>query len=147
MIKKGIVKNVQANGTWQLKDGSKTFYKHEVSFDNGDTGEYSSIMQDQTKFVVGQETEYEFIDGKFPKIKPVNTFQQSNFTPKSKDDVQQYIVKQSSLKCATDFVIANGGDVKTIIDTAEIFTNWVLKGVKPTTNSDKINDIINDIPF
>ena len=93
MIKKGIVKNVQANGTWQLKDGSKTFYKHEVSFDNGDTGEYSSIMQDQTKFVVGQETEYEFIDGKFPKIKPVNTFQPNNFTPKSKDDVQQYIVK------------------------------------------------------
>ena len=32
MIKKGVVKNVQANGTWQLKDGSKTFYKHEVSF-------------------------------------------------------------------------------------------------------------------
>ena len=46
MIKKGIVKIVQANGTWQLKVGSKTFYKHEVSFDNGDTGEYSSIMQE-----------------------------------------------------------------------------------------------------
>jgi len=67
LLKTSKVKNVQANGTWQLKDGSKTFYKHEVSFDNGDTGEYSSIMQDQTKFVVGQETEYEFIDGKFPK--------------------------------------------------------------------------------
>lgn len=135
MIKKGVVKNVQANGTWQLKDGSKTFYKHEVIFDNGDTGEYSSIMQEQTKFVVGQETEYEFIDGKFPKIKPVNTFQQGNFTPKAKDDVQEYIVKQSSLKCATDFVIANGGDVKSIIDTAEIFTNWVLKGEKPSSNN------------
>ena len=147
MIKKGVVKNVQANGTWQLKDGSKTFYKHEVIFDNGDTGEYSSIMQEQTKFVVGQETEYEFIDGKFPKIKPVNTFQPGNFTPKAKGDVQEYIVKQSSLKCATDFVIANGGDVKSIIDTAEIFTNWVLKGNKPTTNSDKYNEIINDIPF
>ena len=144
MIKKGVVKSVTPNGSWSGQYG--TMFKFEVCI-NDDAGEYSSKSQDQTKFVVGQETEYEFIDGKFPKIKPVNTFQQSNFTPKSKDDVQQYIVKQSSLKCATDFVIANGGDVKTIIDTAEIFTNWVLKGVKPTTNSDKINDIINDIPF
>ena len=133
MIKKGVVTQAQANGTWEGKFG--LMYKHEITFDNGDSGEYSSIMQDQTKFVVGQETEYEFIDGKFPKIKPVNTFQQGNFTPKAKDDVQEYIVKQSSLKCATDFVIANGGDVKSIIDTAEIFTNWVLKGEKPSSNN------------
>tara|TARA_R100000329_G_C7483706_1_gene170390 strand:+ start:100 stop:510 length:411 start_codon:yes stop_codon:yes gene_type:complete len=133
MIKKGVVTQAQANGTWEGKFG--VMYKHEITFDNGDSGEYSSKSQDQTKFVVGQETEYEFIDGKFPKIKPVNTFQQGNFTPKAKDDVQEYIVKQSSLKCATDFVIANGGDVKSIIDTAEIFTNWVLKGEKPGSNN------------
>ena len=144
MIKKGVVTQAQANGTWEGKFG--LMFKHEITFDNGDSGEYSSKSQDQTKFVVGQETDYEFIDGKFPKIKPVNTFQPGNFIPKAKDDVQEYIVKQSSLKCANDFVIANGGDVKKIIDTAEIFTNWVLKGDKPT-NSDKINDIINDIPF
>jgi hypothetical protein len=133
MIKKGVVTQAQANGTWEGKFG--VMYKHEITFDNGDSGEYSSKSQDQTKFVVGQETEYEFIDGKFPKIKPVNTFQQGNFTSKAKDDVQEYIVKQSSLKCATDFVIANGGDVKSIIDTAEIFTNWVLKGEKPSSNN------------
>ena len=123
MIKKGVVTQAQANGTWEGKFG--LMYKHEITFDNGDSGEYSSKSQDQTKF----------IDGKFPKIKPVNTFQQGNFTTKAKDDVQEYIVKQSSLKCATDFIIANGGDVKSIIDTAEIFTNWVLKGEKPSSNN------------
>ena len=131
MIKKSVVKQAQANGTWEGKYG--VMYKHEIAFENGDSGEYSSKEQNQTKFVVGQETEYEYIDGKYPKVKPVNTFQQGNFsaTPKS-DKVQEYIVKQSSLKCAVDYVIANGGDTKTILDTAEIFTNWVLKGEKPT---------------
>ena len=140
MIKKGIVKNVQANGTWEGKYG--VMYKHEIAFENGDSGEYSSKDQNQTKFVVGQQTEYEYIDGKYPKVKPVNTFQQGNFSaaPKS-DKVQEYIVKQSSLKCAVDYVIANGGDTKTILDTAEIFTNWVLKGEKPTQAP------INDMPF
>ena len=132
MIKKAKVTSVQANGTWQTKDGSKTFYKHEVAFDNGDCGEYSSIAVEQTKFVVGQETEYEYIDGKFPKVKPVSNFQQGGFSaaPKS-DKVQEYIVKQSSLKCAVDFVIANGGDTKRVIDIAEMFTEWVLNGTKP----------------
>ena len=131
MIKKSVVKQAQANGTWEGKYG--VMYKHEIAFENGDSGEYSSKDQNQTKFVVGQETEYEYIDGKYPKVKPENNFQQGNFSaaPKS-DKVQEYIVKQSSLKCAVDYVIANGGDTKTILDTAEIFTNWVLKGEKPT---------------
>ena len=133
MTKKSVVTQAQANGTWEGKFG--IMYKYEISFENGDSGEYSSKSQDQTKFVVGQDTEYEFIHGKFPKVKPVNTFQQGGFTPKpSNDKVQEYIVKQSSLKCATDFVIANGGDQSKVIDIAEIFTNWVMKGEKPKNN-------------
>ena len=140
MIKKSVVKQAQANGTWEGKYG--VMYKHEIAFKNGDSGEYSSKDLNQTKFVVGQETEYEFIDGKYPKVKPINTFQQGNFSAAPKrDKVQEYIVKQSSLKCAVDYVIANGGDTQTILDTAEIFTNWVLKGDKPTQVP------INDMPF
>ena len=132
MIKKSVVKQAQANGTWQGKFG--TMYKHEIAFENGDSGEYSSKDQYQTKFVVGQETEYEFIDGKYPKVKPINNSQPNAqaYTPKqSKDDVQEYIIKQSSLKSATDYVIANGGDERKVIEVAEMFTNWVLKGDKP----------------
>ena len=68
-MKKSKVISVQANGTWEGKYG--IMYKYEVSFENGDSGEYSSKSENQTKFIEGQETEYEFIDGKFPKIKPV----------------------------------------------------------------------------
>lgn len=132
MIKKSVVKGATPNGTWEGKFG--LMYKHEIAFDNGDCGEYSSKEQNQTKFVVGQETEYEFTDGKYPKVKPISNWQQNNnsFQQKqSKDDIQEYIVKQSSLKCATDYVIANGGDERKVIEIAEMFTNWVLKGEKP----------------
>ena len=132
MIKKSVVKQAQANGTWDGKFG--TMYKHEIAFENGDSGEYSSKEQNQTKFVVGQETEYEFIDGKYPKVKPINNWQpnaQASTPKQSKDDVQEYIIKQSTLKCATDYVIANGGDERRVIEVAEMFTNWVLKGDKP----------------
>ena len=133
MNKTSKVISVQANGTWEGKYG--IMYKHEVAFENGDAGEYSSKSADQNKFVEGKETEYEFIDGKFPKVKPVNNFQQGgsfSAAPKS-DKVQEYIVKQSSLKAAVDFVIANGGDTKTVIDTAEVFVTWVLEDKKPTS--------------
>ena len=133
-MKKSKVTSVQSNGTWEGKFG--LMYKYEVSFENGDCGEYSTKSENQTKFIEGQETEYEFIDGKFPKVKPVNTFQQGGFTSRpSNDKVQEYIVKQSSLKCAVDYIIANGGDTKTILDTAEMFANWVLKDEKPTESN------------
>tara|TARA_R100001440_G_scaffold13790_1_gene23757 strand:- start:558 stop:977 length:420 start_codon:yes stop_codon:yes gene_type:complete len=131
MVKTSKVTSAQANGTWEGKYG--IMYKHEIAFENGDAGEYSSKSAEQNKFVVGKETEYEFIDGKFPKVKPVNNFQQGGFSaaPKS-DKVQEYIVKQSSLKCAVDFVIANGGDEARVIEIAEMFTTWVLEDKKPT---------------
>ena len=131
MVKTSKVISAQANGTWEGKYG--VMYKHEIAFENGDSGEYSSKSADQNKFVVGKETEYEFIDGKFPKVKPVSNFQQGGFSaaPKS-DKVQEYIVKQSSLKCAVDFVIANGGDEARVIELADMFTTWVLEDKKPT---------------
>ena len=142
MIKKSVVVAAQPNGTWEGKFG--TMFKHEIAFENGDSGEYSSKSPDQNKFVVGQEIEYEFIDGVYPKVKPINNWQpnaQASTPKQSKDDVQEYIIKQSSLKCATDYCIANGGTPKEVIEVAEIFTNWVLKGDKPTQAP------INDMPF
>lgn len=131
MIKTSKVISAQANGTWEGKYG--VMYKHEIAFENGDAGEYSSKSADQNKFVVGQETEYEFIDGKFPKVKPVNNFQQGGYASvKQGDNREKSIVKQSSLKCATDFVIANGGDEARVIEIAEMFTTWVLEDKKPT---------------
>jgi len=143
MNKRSKVKNVQASGTWDGKFG--IMYKFEVEFENGDAGEYSSKSKDQTKFVVGQETDYEYIDGKFPKVKPVWVQNQqqintgSNNQTTKPDNVQDMIVKQSSLKAAVEFCNKDC-TVEHIIANAEVFYNWVMTGEKPEASK-------NDMPF
>ena len=132
MIKKSTVKSVQANGTWEGKFGM--MYKFEVEFENEDSGEYSSKSKDQTKFVEGQEMEYEFIDGKFPKVKPV--YQKPDFVSngvsggyKKDDNVQKMIVKQSSLKSAVDS--CKGENHHHILKVAQIYVDWVMEDKMP----------------
>ena len=72
MKKNSKVVAVRGNGTWEGQYG--LMYKFEVEMENGDIGENLSKTS-ECKFKEGQETEYEFVDGQFPKIKPVNTFQ------------------------------------------------------------------------
>ena len=134
-IKKSKVASVQANGSWEGNYG--LMYKWEISMDNGDTGQYMSISEQQSKFTVGEEAEYEYHGGQYPKIKPHSSFNASQGAPKSFNSsgvgnpkVQEYIIAQSSLKAAVDYCNVNGGDVAKVIDTAEIFKNWVLTGDK-----------------
>jgi hypothetical protein len=125
MQKKGIVKNVQSTGTWDGKFG--TMYKFEVTIGD-DTGEYSSKSKDQTKFVIGQEAEYTFTDGNYPKIKPV--FTQSfggGFNKSENPERQKMIVKQSSLKVAVDLCIANKKtDLNSVFELADKVVSWVM---------------------
>ena len=135
MIKKSKVTNIQSNGTWEGKFG--LMYKFEVEMENGDTGEYSSKSKDQDKFVTGQEVEYEFVGGQFPKVKPVYQKPQS-FGGGFKEDPnrQRLIVKQSSLKSAVDFCDSSKCGVEDVLKIAQRFTDWVME--------DKKN---NDLPF
>ena len=142
MTKKSTVKSVQANGTWEGKFGM--MYKFEVEFEDGNAGEYSSKTQDQTKFVIGQEMEYEFIDGKFPKVKPV--YQKPDFVSgssngvyKKDDTVQKMIVKQSSLKSAVDYCSKGNCSPSDVIKVAQEFVDWVMEDKKPDEN--------NEMPF
>ena len=98
MQKKSIVKNVQGNGTWEGKFG--LMYKYEVEMENGDMGEYSSKSENQNKFIVGQQVDYEYIEGKYPKIKPVNNFQPRANYSNSNSDVQNNIRYAQSLNIA-----------------------------------------------
>ena len=142
MIKKSTVKSVQANGTWEGKFGM--MYKFEVEFENEDFGEYSSKTQDQTKFVIGQEMEYEYIDGHFPKVKPV--YQKPDFASngfsggyKKDDNIQKMIVKQSSLKSAVDYCSGGNCSTSDVLKVAQEFVDWVMEDKKPNEN--------NEMPF
>ena len=84
MQKNSKVTRVTGNGTWEGKFG--LMYKFEIEMENGDIGENLSKTS-ECRFKEGQQTDYEFTEGDWPKIKPVN-----NFQPKANNsDVQDNI--------------------------------------------------------
>ena len=126
----GIVKQVQSNGSINLKHG--LFYKYAVSIQS----------DNQNKFIQGEEVNFEFTGGNYPKIKPINpeySNKQSYSKPDYSSDRETRIIRQSTLKCATDYICNNGGDKADVIELAEMLTDWVLTGKKvqkTDTNSD-----------
>ena len=126
MNKTSKVSAVQASGSWEGNYG--VMYKFEVSFENGDTGEYSSKAKDQTKFVIGKEVEYTYMGGQHPKVKPVYNAPASGggFTPNPERDLK--IVKQSCLKAAVELCTNDKITLKQVLQTADKFVQWVNLG-------------------
>jgi len=137
MNKTSKVTAVQANGTWQGNYG--LMYKYEVTFENGDTGEYSSKTEHQTKFKIGVEAEYTITEGQYPKVKPVYVQGGSAaWQPNPERDLK--IVKQTCLKAAVE--LCGFGEIKMqdLLTTADNLVSWVngtatkAKPVKETTD-------------
>tara|TARA_Y100001973_G_C5175594_1_gene321709 strand:- start:620 stop:1051 length:432 start_codon:yes stop_codon:yes gene_type:complete len=141
LLKTSKVKNVQANGTWESKATGDTYYKFDIEMEDGNTGEYSSKSQDQNKFVVGEEVQYEYHGGKFPKIKPY--YNKGNFTGgfKGNDDRQVSIIRQSSLKASIEYLRGAEASLEEVFETAEKMIAWVNK---TEVNTDNKKD---DLPF
>jgi hypothetical protein len=130
--KRSAVTNVTANGTYNGQYG--TLYKFEITFANGDSGEYASKSADQSKFKVGVETDYtitskEFKDRIYYKIAPVMAQAQS-FTPKAKDpETDKRITRMSVLKVAGDLAINGDIQLNEILSYALIFEQYVVTGM------------------
>ena len=138
LLKTSKVKNVQSNGTWEGKFG--LMYKLEVEMEDGNVGEYSSKSKEQDKVVVGQEMEYEYIDGRFPKVKP--HYNKGNFTGgfKSNDDRQESIIRQSSLKAAVEYLKGAEASLEEVFESAEKMIAWVNKR-QVNTNDNSRQDL------
>ena len=124
-MKTSKVKSIQASGSWSGKEG-KIFYKFEILMENGDLGEYSSVLKEQTKFIIGSSSDYTYTGGPNPKIKP-HYEQKQSLPAAGGSDVQLMIVRQSSLKVACDLCIANG-EINQLIPMAEKLVKWVMTG-------------------
>jgi len=132
-IKKSKVKSNQASGSLALTHG--TFFKFEISFEDGTVGEYLSKTQDggNKNFPIGVEKEFEVTENKFgKKIKP--HFSQKSFTPSQayteNPDRQRMIVKQSSIKVALDFMVAKNPKtlyVDDVFKVADKIVDWVME--------------------
>ena len=152
-IKKSKVTNVQGNGTWDGKFGM--MFKFDINMENGDAGEYSSKSQDQTKFVVGQEVDYEFHGGQYPRIKPHNP-QYSNTAPagnmpafsKPNTDKDKSIAWLACLKAAADFNSQKNSDSEMVVNNAKAFYNAFLNQFYTAPEPAKSNGVLkDDMPF
>jgi len=124
------ITSVEPKGTWS--NGQRTFNKYQVSFANGDSlgflavGDFKKNVGD----VVTYDKNEEYQTGKLVYEQPVAASSQTSRTTNTpKDDVQKYIIRQSSLNRATDLYSKGGNwDEQTIIETAKIFENYVYNG-------------------
>ena len=131
--KKGKVTNVTANGTWNSQYG--LMYKFEITFDNGDAGEYNCKTQTQNKFVIGQDAEYtissrEYNGNTYYTIKPVlpSFGAGTGSYSKGKDPkTSRHILRMNVLQRAVDLAIADKITLKDIPKLAQHFADWVQK--------------------
>jgi hypothetical protein len=139
---KKIVKDVRSEGGFDSQWGY--FYKFIITFEDGMIAEYLSKSENQNKFYANQEVDVEVTQREYNgktinKVKPVSNFQGGSKPAPKADNVQELIVKQNALTNACNVI--GEADVVKIIEVAEVFSNWVLKGEKPTST------IKNDLPF
>ena len=165
MEKTSKVTSVAANGTFNSQYG--ILYKFEVNFENGDSGEYASKSQDQTKFVNGQDATYtitskQWNDRTFYTIKPAMAQASSGgggFTPKPKDpETEKRITRMSVLKASIDLVTNGNIELRQALAYAKIFEAYVidgtdLLGTQKTTKPDAFKSmgltspLDDDLPF
>ncbi len=124
------ITSVEPKGTWS--NGQRTFNKYQVSFANGDSLGFLAVGEFKKKAgdVVTYEKNDQHQTGKLVYEQPAAASNQTSRTTNApKDDVQRYIIRQSSLNRATDLYSKGGNwDEQTIIETAKIFENYVYNG-------------------
>lgn len=136
MIQK--IKSVQQDGTYNSKHDNSLLYKHEYVFE--DEVILQASHKTQNPFKVGDEVEYTIKrthetygnSGTVQWVKD-DQFKQNAF--QGKDKVQTYIIRQSSLKIALDFMNVDPNSSQETFTTtrlkalAEDLTNYVLNGI------------------
>lgn len=120
--KKSIVRSAIYQKEFNSKFGPAHIF--EITFDNGDKGQYFSKSKEQDKFKEGQETEYIIemkVNGNYTNytIKPIQTgFVQGKGNP-------AYEHKRTALRCAVDLCVSGKIDKKEIKDFSESFMKFL----------------------
>ena len=135
MNKQSKVTKVTGNGTWSPKnDASKVFYAYEIEMENGDTGTYNSIKDQQTKFIEGEIVEYSFTGGEYPKIKPV-------YNMPMPTDNNCDMSRSVAIKSASTLFAGTNFSTEKVIDTARQFEDYINNGCCKKTEK------TTDVPF
>lgn len=125
------ITNINKTDSFNTQDG-KTMNKYIVNFANGHSPHIYKVGD--FGYEVGTEIDYDLDQAKNKaKILSKNYEKPKSFEPKGnysnpKDDVQKYIIRQSSLNRATDLTQGKEYDVNEILNLARIFENYVYNG-------------------
>ena len=130
MIYTSKVNTVVKGESFRLPDGV-TMNKYTVTFANGHNPNVYSPKE--LKFSEGDEVEYDLDQNKnkakiLMKSSAAPTTAPKNNYSNPKDDVQKYIIRQSSLNRATDLYAGKEINTTEIINLARTFENYVFNG-------------------
>ena len=124
-MKTAKITRIEKKPDFQTNDG-KTLYVFELELDNGDVG--AIFKQKDNPYVEeGSSITYEMTERGTIKIQRDSGFSSNNSPNYStkKDDVQDYIIRQSSLARAIDLVVHEKIETHDWKKTAENFFDWV----------------------
>jgi len=125
------ITSINKTDSFNTQDG-KVMNKYNVTFANGHNPHIYKIGE--FGYEIGDEIDYDLDQAKNKaKILSKKSYTQPSTQPKGnysnpKDDVQKYIVRQSSLNRATDLTQGKEYDVNEILNLARIFENYVYNG-------------------
>lgn len=125
------ITSINKTDSFNTQDG-KVMNKYNVTFSNGHNPHIYKVGE--FGYEVGDEIDYDLDQAKNKaKILSKKSYTQPSTQPKGnysnpKDDVQKYIIRQSSLNRATDLTQGKEYDVNEILNLARIFENYVYNG-------------------
>ena len=142
MQKEAKVTNIQGDGMFN------DLYKFEIELDNGDSGKVYK-KRDDSGVQIGETITYTKNDIRTIKVQ---TGYEKRFSEKFKDKgydkrTQRYIIRQSSLKTATDFIINTKGKESDIFLLADKMVAYCMGGMNDFENDKKQEKEENNVPF
>jgi len=117
------IKTIVKKESFNTKDGA-TMNKYIITFSNGHNPSYYTTKDLQ--FSEGDTVSYDLDQAK-NKCKIIPSKPQNNYS-NPKDDIQKYIIRQSSLNRATDLLKDNNWSEDDIFNLARKFENYVYNG-------------------
>lgn len=124
-----VINIIENQKQWQGNNGM--IYYHEITFDNGDKGQYGSKTQTCEKFKVGEVSDYDIeerVNGNFKNytIKPVQQNGAGGFKPKDNKD-QGIITALSCISSAVNLhARTSTSSAEDVMRDAEKFFNYAM---------------------
>lgn len=127
-MKTGKITFIQADGTFESY--GNTLSKYKVTLATGEVftfnakGDFKKNVGDEIEFEVTNE---QYGNAKLIYNKPFQAAPQYNqaTTPQKKDDVQKFIIRQSSVASSVNFWKDKGGSEQQVLDFAEKIVNYI----------------------